>query len=232
VFQLKSLNEIASAAAWWLRARHHFAVGPYGNEAHKPLGNLIVLNDDEIAPHAGFGLHPHANVEIVTYVHDGIITHRDDQGNVGTVRAGDVQVMSAGTGISHSERNEGDSPVRMFQIWLRPNQTGGAPTWEQRPFPKADRSGSIVPLASGWNAKGALPIQADAEVSGAMLLAGTDTTYTFTGGDAGYLVLATGAVEVNRVMVQAREGLVIENETLVSIRAIQDSELVLVVTAC
>jgi redox-sensitive bicupin YhaK (pirin superfamily) len=155
--------------------RHHFAVGPYGNEAHKPLGNLIVLNDDEIAPHAGFGLHPHANVEIVTYVHDGIITHRDDQGNVGTVRAGDVQVMSAGTGISHSERNEGDSPVRMFQIWLRPNQTGG---------------------------------------------------------DAGYLVLATGAVEVNRVMVQAREGLVIESETLVSIRAIQDSEFVLVVTAC
>ena len=232
MLQLKSLNEIASAAAWWLRARHHFAVGPYGNEAHKPLGNLIVLNDDEIAPHAGFGLHPHANVEIVTYVHDGIITHRDDQGNVGTVRAGDVQVMSAGTGISHSERNEGDSPVQMFQIWLRPNQTGGAPTWEQRPFPKANRAGSIVPLASGRNAKGALPIRADAEVSGAMLLAGTGTTYTFTSGDAGYLVLATGAVEVNRVMVQAREGLVIENETLVSIRAIQDSELVLVVTAC
>ena len=68
MLQLKSLNEIARAAAWWLRARHHFAVGPYGNEAHKPLGNLIVLNDDEIAPHAGFGLHPHANVEIVTYV--------------------------------------------------------------------------------------------------------------------------------------------------------------------
>jgi redox-sensitive bicupin YhaK (pirin superfamily) len=232
VLQLKSLNEIASAAAWWLRARHHFSVGPYGNEAHKPLGNLIVLNDDEIAPHAGFGLHPHANVEIVTYVQDGIITHRDDQGNVGTVRAGDVQVMSAGTGISHSERNQGDSPVRMFQIWLRPNQTGGAPTWERRPFPKADRSGSLVPLASGWKAKGALPIRADAEVSGAMLLAGTGTRYTFTGGDARYLVLATGAVEVNRVMVQAREGLVIENEALVLIRAIQDSKLVLVVTAC
>jgi quercetin 2,3-dioxygenase len=232
VLQLKSLNEIASAAAWWLRARHHFSVGPYGNEAHKPLGNLIVLNDDEIAPHAGFGLHPHANVEIVTYVHDGIITHSDDQGNVGTVRAGDVQVMSAGTGISHSERNEGDSPVRAFQIWLRPNQTGGAPAWGHRQFPKADRSGAIGPLASGRKAEGALPIRADAEVSGAMLLAGTGTTYTFTGGDAGYLVQATGAVEVNRVMVQAREGLVIENETFVSMRAIRDSELVLVVTAC
>jgi quercetin 2,3-dioxygenase len=232
VLQLKSLNEIASAATWWIRARHHFAEGPYGNEAHKPLGSLIALNDDEIAPQAGFGLHPHANVEIVTYVHDGIITHRDDQGNVGTVPAGDVQVMSAGAGISHSERNAHDSPVRMFQIWLTPNVSGGAPTWGHRPFPKADRSGSILPLASGRNAKGALPIRADAEVSGAMLLSGTDTRYTFNSGDAGYLVPATGAVEVNTVLVQAREGLIIKKETEILIRAIQDSELVLVVTAC
>ncbi len=232
MLQLKSLGEIASADAGWLRARHHFAIGPYGNAAHKPVGNLIVLNDDEIAPHTGFELHHHANVEIVSYIHDGTLTHRDDQGNVGTVRAGDVQVMSAGTGISHSERNKHDSPVRMFQIWLTPNVSGGAPTWGHRPFPKADRSGSILPLASGRNAKGALPIRADAEVSGAMLLAGTDTTYTFNSGAAGYLVPATGAVEVNRVLLQAREGLVIKNETVILIRAIQDSELVLVVTAC
>ena len=232
MLQLKSLGEIASADAGWLRARHHFAIGPYGNAAHKPVGNLIVLNDDEIAPHTGFELHHHANVEIVSYIHDGTLTHHDDQGNVGTVRAGDVQVMSAGTGISHSERNEHDSPVRMFQIWLTPNVSGGAPTWGHRPFPKADRSGSILPLASGRNAKGALPIRADAEVSGAMLLAGTDTTYTFNSGAARYLVPATGAVEVNRVLLQAREGLVIKNETVILIRAIQDSELVLVVTAC
>ena len=232
MLQLKSLGEIASADAGWLRARHHFAIGPYGNAAHKPVGNLIVLNNDEIAPHTGFELHHHANVEIVSYIHEGTLTHRDDQGNVGTVRAGDVQVMSAGTGISHSERNEHGSPVRMFQIWLTPNVSGGAPTWGHRPFPKADRSGSILPLASGRNAKGALPIRADAEVSGAMLLAGTDTTYTFNSGAAGYLVPATGAVEVNSVLLQAREGLVIKNETVILIRAIQDSELVLVVTAC
>jgi redox-sensitive bicupin YhaK (pirin superfamily) len=129
VLQLKSLDDIASSNTWWLRARHHFAIGPYGNPDHKPVGNLIVLNDDEIAPHAGFGLHQHANVEIVSYIHDGTLTHRDDQGNAGTVRAGDVQVMSAGTGIRHSERNEEDSTVRMFQIWLQPNASGGAPTW-------------------------------------------------------------------------------------------------------
>ena len=232
MLQLKSLSEIAGVDAGWLTARHHFAIGPYGNAAHKSVGNLIVLNDDEIAPHSGFELHHHADVEIVSYIHDGTLTHRDDQGNVGTVRAGDVQVMSAGIGISHSEHNEGDSPVRMFQIWLRPNLSGGAPTWGHRPFPKADRSESIVPLASGRNAKGALPIRAGAEVSGAMLLAGTDTIYTLNRGDAGYLVPATGALEINTVLVQAREGLVIKNETVILIRAIQDSELVLVVSAC
>jgi quercetin 2,3-dioxygenase len=231
VLQLKSLSEIAGADAGWLRARHHFAIGPYGNPAHKPVGNLIVLNDDEIAPHTGFELHHHANVEIVSYIHDGTLTHRDDQGNVGTVRVGDVQVMSAGTGISHSERNEDDSPVRMFQIWLKPNVSGGAPTWGYRRFPKADRAGSIVPLASGRNAKGALPIRADAEVSGAMLLAGTHMTYPLNSGDAGYLVPATGLVEINGVRVQAHEGLVIKKETGILIKAIQDSELILVVTA-
>jgi quercetin 2,3-dioxygenase len=231
VLQLKSLGDIASANTWWLRARHHFAIGPYGNPDHKPVGNLIVLNDDEIAPHAGFGLHQHANVEIVSYIHDGTLTHRDDQGNVGTVRAGDVQVMSAGTGIRHSERNEEDSTVRMFQIWLQPNASGGAPTWGYRSFPTAARAGSIVTLASGRNAEGALPIRADVEVGGAVLLAGTHTTYTFKRGDAGYLAPSTGAVEVNAVPVQAREGLVIKNETAISIKAIQDSELVLIVTA-
>ena len=85
MLQLRSVSEIAGVDAAWLRARHHFAIGPYGNAAHKPMGNLIVLNDDEIAPHTGFDLHHHANVEIVSYIHDGTLTHRDDQGNVGTI---------------------------------------------------------------------------------------------------------------------------------------------------
>ena len=231
MFQLRSRDEVASADAGWLRARHHFAIGPYGNPAHKPVGNLIVLNDDEIAPHTGFELHHHANIEIVTYVHDGIITHRDDQGNVGTIRAGDVQAMSAGTGIRHSERNDDDTPARLFQIWLTPKVLGGIPKWGNKPFPKADRAGRIVLLASGRNAEGALPIRADAEVSGAMLLAATETTYTFDRGDVGYLVAATGELEVNGVSVLAREGLVIKNESAIVIKACQDSEIVLVVSA-
>jgi redox-sensitive bicupin YhaK (pirin superfamily) len=227
----KSFEEISSLDAGWLKAKHHFALGPYGNPAHKPVGNLIVLNDDEIAPHTGFGLHRHENVEIVSYLREGAVTHFDDRGNAGKTRAGDVQVMSAGTGISHSERNDEDVPIRLFQIWLRPSAPGGVPQWGNKLFPKLDRAGVFVPLASGRDAEGALPIRTDAEVYGAFLRAGDKTSYSFRKGDAGYLVPATGEVEVNGVQVHGREGLVIENEETIAIEAHADSELVLVVTA-
>jgi redox-sensitive bicupin YhaK (pirin superfamily) len=166
---LRSFEDIGGLHAGWLQAKHHFAIGPYGNPAHKAVGNLIVLNDDEIAPHAGFGLHRHENVEIVSYLREGTVTHRDDQGNLGKTHAGDVQVMSAGTGIRHSEENEEDVPIRLFQIWLKPSAVGGIPQWGNKPFPKADRAGAFVPLASGRNAEGALPIRTDAEVYGPKL---------------------------------------------------------------
>jgi quercetin 2,3-dioxygenase len=228
---LRSFGDISGLDAGWLQAKHHFAIGPYGNPAHKAVGNLIVLNDDEIAPHTGFGLHHHENVEIVSYLREGTVTHRDDQGNIGKTHAGDVQVMSAGTGMRHSEENEEDVPIRLFQIWLKPSAAGGIPQWGNKPFPKADRAGAFVPLASGRNAEGALPIRADAEVYGALLHAGGRTSFSFRKGDAGYLVPATGEVEVGMVQVGAREGLVIENEKMVAINALRDSELILVVTA-
>ena len=228
---LRSFGDISGLDAGWLQAKHHFAIGPYGNPAHKAVGNLIVLNDDEIAPHTGFGLHHHENVEIVSYLREGTVTHRDDQGNIGKTHAGDVQVMSAGTGIRHSEENEEDVPIRLFQIWLKPSAAGGIPRWGNKPFPKADRAGAFVPLASGRNAEGALPIRTDAEVYGALLQAGARTSFSFRKGDAGYLVPATGEVEVGMVQVGACEGLVIENEKMVAINALRDSELILVVTA-
>lgn len=147
------------------------------------------------------------------------------------VDIGDVQVMSAGTGIRHSEHNEEDTPIRLFQIWLTPSQTGGEPQWGNKPFPKADRAGVFVPLASGRNAPGALPIRTDAEVSGAMLNAGTETIYSFQPGDAAYLVPATGEIEVNGKRIEAREGLVIRRESAVTIKALEDSEVVLIVAA-
>ena len=231
MLQHKKFSEISGADAGWLKAKHHFAIGSYGNPAHKPIGNLIVLNDDEIAPHTGFGLHHHSDVEIVSYIREGVVTHRDDQGNSGETHAGDVQVMSAGTGIRHSEHNEGDSPIRLFQIWLKPSQQGGEPRWGNKPFPKADRAGAFVPLASGRNAPGALPIRTDAEVSGAVLNAGSEITYTFKPGDAADLVPATGEIQVNCKRIQSREGLVIREESAITINALEDSEVVLIVTA-
>ena len=230
MLQLKSLDEIKGADLGWLKAKHHFAIGPYGNPNHKPVGNLLVFNDDEIAPHTGFSPHPHINLEIVTYVREGSVTHQDDQGHRGKTLAGDVQVMSAGTGIHHSEKNDEDVPLRVFQIWLNPDTRGGTPRWGSKPFPRADRAGTFIVLASGRNADGALPIRSDAEVYGALLQTGAVAEYSFQQDDAGYLVPATGEVEVNGARVLAREGLIIQDEKKVSVKALADTELVLVVT--
>jgi len=231
MLRLKAFDEIRGANTGWLKAKHHFAIGPYGNPAHQPVGNLIVFNDDESAPHGRLGLHRHTDVEIVSYIREGAVTHRDDQGNIGETHAGDLQVMSAGSGIQHSEQNEGDVPIRLFQIWLKPVTPGGTPLWGNKPFPREDRAGISIPLASGRNAEGALPVHTDAEVSGALPRAGSEVAHTFRKNDAGYLVPAPGQIEVNGVPVRTPEGLVIQGEERISIKAVQDSELVLIVTA-
>jgi quercetin 2,3-dioxygenase len=122
--QIRKATTLDGGDFGWLKARHHFKVTPEGNPANRPLGSLVVWNDDEIAPGRGFDLHGHADMEIITYVRRGTVTHRDSIGNVGLTRAGDVQAISAGTGIRHSEFNLGQEPLKLFQIWLRPRQTG------------------------------------------------------------------------------------------------------------
>ena len=125
------------------------------------MGRLRVWNDDEIAPDTGFPPHPHADMEIITYVREGAITHEDSLGNKGRTEAGDVQVMSAGSGIRHAEYNREPMPTTLFQIWIEPERSGGEPSWGAKPFPKSDRSGRFVPLASGFAGDGdALPIRA------------------------------------------------------------------------
>jgi redox-sensitive bicupin YhaK (pirin superfamily) len=231
MLQHKPLSEIGGGDLGWLKAKHHFAIGGHGNPAHRAVGNLFVLNDDEITAGTGFPLHGHADIEIISYVRDGVVTHEDSLGNKGHTRAGDVQVMSAGTGIRHAEYNEQDVPTRMFQIWLRPREQGGKPQWDTRAFPKSDRAGSFVPLASGYGAPDALPLRADAEVYGTLVTAGASVTFDFQPGHSGYLVPATGAVRVGGKRVEAREGLVITDEASIMVEATEDAELVLIVTA-
>jgi redox-sensitive bicupin YhaK (pirin superfamily) len=168
-------------------------------------------------------------MEIITYVREGAITHQDSLGNTGRTEAGDVQVMSAGTGIRHSEYNLEPLPTKIFQIWIIPTRDGDKPAWGAKPFPKGDRSGGFVTLASGRDGDDeALPIRADARVLGAALKTGEVATYALGADRKGYLVPAKGAVEVNGVHIDARDGAAIENEATLRVKALEDAEIVLV----
>ena len=192
-------------------------------------GALRVWNDDTIAPQTGFPPHPHADMEIITYVREGAISHKDSLGNEGRTEAGDVQVMSAGSGIRHSEYNLEPTKTKIFQIWILPNTQGGQPTWGAKPFPKANRSGKLVTIASGFaDDKDALPIRADARVLATTLKAGESAEYASEKTRNLYLVPAAGSVEVNGVRVNARDGAAIRDEAKLTITALEDSELVLV----
>ncbi len=229
MIDVRPFASLGGADHGWLKARHHFAFAGYYDPARSGWGALRVWNDDEIAPGTGFPPHPHADMEIVTYVRQGAITHKDSLGNEGRTAAGDVQVMSAGSGIRHAEYNLEPGATRLFQIWIEPNRQGGQPSWGAKPFPKDDRSGRFVALASGFKDDGdALPIRTDARVLGATLKAGQTTEYPLGATRHGYLVPATGAVEVNGVRLGARDGGAISGEETLKVTALEDSELVLV----
>jgi redox-sensitive bicupin YhaK (pirin superfamily) len=212
----------------WLNAKHHFSFAGYYDPNRLGWGNLRVWNDDEIAAQSGFPPHPHANMEIITYVRDGAITHQDSMGNKGRTEAGDVQVMSAGSGIRHSEYNLEDKTTRIFQIWIEPTTRGGEPSWGAKPFPKDERSGKFVTLASGFGDEGALPIRAEARVMGATIKAGDRLTVSLDPKRHAYLVPATGAIEIDGIRFDARDGAAITAESQIEIIGIADAEVVLV----
>ena len=213
----------------WLNARHHFSFADYRDPARMNWGALRVWNDDEIAPRNGFPPHPHADMEIITYVRKGAITHRDSLGNEGRTEAGDVQVMSAGTGIRHSEYNLEDETTTLFQIWIIPRERGGNPSWGAKPFPKGDRSGKLAVLASGYEEdREALRIRADARVLGATVKAGESVTYEGATGRHIYLVSAVGRIEIDGQSFEARDGAAIIGGDPITITAIEDAEIVLV----
>ena len=229
MIERRSFQNLGHADHGWLDTRHHFAFADYHDPNRVNWGALRVWNDDEIAPGTGFPPHPHADMEIITYVREGAITHQDSLGNKGRTEAGDVQVMSAGTGIRHAEYNLEPVTTKIFQIWIMPNRRGEGPTWGAKPFPKADRSGRFVPLASGFGDDGeALPIRADARVLGATLQAGETATYQLGAGRKAYLVPAKGDVDVNGVRIAAGDGAAVRDESVLSFKALNDAELVLV----
>jgi len=229
MIDVRPFNALGHADHGWLNARHHFSFANYYDPARVHWGDLRVWNDDEIAAGAGFPPHPHADMEIITYVREGAITHQDSLGNKGRTVAGDVQVMSAGTGVRHAEYNQEPDLTKIFQIWILPREKGGAPAWGSKPFPKGDRSGRFVTLASGFAEDGdALPIRTDARVVGATLKQGETADYKLGKSRHAYLVPATGAVEVNGVKVNARDGAAISDLETFTVTALEESEIVLV----
>ena len=229
MIELRPYAALGAANHGWLDSRFHFSFAGYQDPARLHWGRLRVWNDDEIAPDSGFPAHPHADMEIITYVREGAITHKDSLGNTGRTEAGDVQVMSAGSGIRHAEWNAEPGVTKLFQLWIIPDGHGGAPSWGARPFPRDARAGRFVALAAGPAPEGdALPIRADARVLGATLKAGETAEYALGAGRYAYLVPSQGAVEVNGVRVGTRDGAAISDEAVLLVTALEDAELVMV----
>ena len=229
MIDLRPFASLGGANHGWLDAKHHFSFANYYDPKRERWGALRVWNDDTIAPQSGFPPHPHRDMEIITYVREGAITHQDNLGNMGRTEAGDVQVMSAGTGIAHAEYNREDVTTRIFQIWIEPTSRGEKPSWGARPFPKGERAGQFVVLASGYEGDGdALRIRTDGRVAAATLKAGESADYPLGKDRRGYLVPATGAVEIDGVRVNARDGAAIADQDVLRVTALEDSELVLV----
>ena len=229
MIEVRPYADLGAADFGWLNARHHFSFGQYYEPTRMGWGTLRVWNDDEIAAHSGFPTHPHRDMEIITYVRQGAITHKDSLGNQGRTEAGDVQVMSAGTGIAHSEYNLEDSTTKIFQIWIEPNQSGLPPSWGSKPFPIGERAGTFITLASGFaEDQDALPIRTPARMAAATMQAGQSTEYPLGASRKAYLVAARGRIEVNGVSAQARDGVAVSDVEVIRVTAIEDSEVILV----
>lgn len=227
MIERRPFDALPSEDLGWLKARRHFLCAR-DDTSRIGWGCMRVWNDEEILPNAGFPLRVHANVEIILYVREGTVTYRDSLGNDGRIEAGNVQVVSAGTGIRHAEYNLEQASARMFQIWITPASPGGSPAWGLQPCPVAERSGRFVVIASGFDSdRDALPIRACARVLAAELKAGESVEYRLREAHRAYLVPSTGAVDVNGVRIYARDGAAIKDIDTITITASEDADLVM-----
>ncbi len=215
----------------WLDARYHFSFSNYHDPDRVHWGALRVWNDDSIQPKTGFPPHSHSDMEIITYVRQGAISHQDSLGNKGRTEAGDVQVMSAGSGITHAEYNLENEETKIFQIWILPKMRGGKPSWGSARFPRDARAGALVTVASGFEAdiaEGALPIRQDARILAATLRPGEEISHELIDNRRAYLTLARGALDLAGMRLGARDGAAIKDASRLSMRAESETELLLV----
>ena len=212
----------------WLDSRHTFSFGDYYDPLHMGFGDLRVINEDRVAPGAGFPTHSHRDMEIITYVLEGALAHKDSTGASSVIRVGDVQRMSAGTGISHSEYNASQTePVHFLQIWIIPNETGLKPGYEQRSFDLNKKSRSWLLVSAPDARDGALKIHQDAELSLALLPQGEKLSYNLRAGREAWVQVGRGKVTLNGSLLEAGDGAAISSEQAVDLKANDQSEILL-----
>lgn len=233
MYEKRSKAELSGNNHGWLDTKHHFSFADYHHPSRMGWGQLRVLNDDTIAPHTGFAAHPHKDMEIITYVRQGAISHRDSLGNFGRTVAGEVQVMTAGTGIVHEERNDEQDTTKIFQIWLMPKEKGLPPRWGSRPFAKgslnSEEPGGFVQLAA-LRPQGAetLQLNADGSIWGATINAGQQAIYAAEPSRCIYLVVASGSIEAHGHTLLEGDGLAVHNESQLMVQATETSKLLLI----
>jgi redox-sensitive bicupin YhaK (pirin superfamily) len=229
MLQLRRAVERGTANFGWLDSRHTFSFGDYHEPQHMGFSALRVINEDRVSPGQGFPTHGHRDMEIISYVLEGALEHKDSIGTGSVIRPGDVQIMSAGTGIRHSEFNHSKTePVHFLQIWIIPDREGIAPRYDQKRFSDEEKRGRLLPIGSSDGRDGSIVIHQDVELYAALLDDGTAVTHALRPGRNAWLQVVRGAATVNGQPVEAGDGAALEGESKLTLKATRDgAELLL-----
>ncbi|MGZ8927549.1 MAG: pirin family protein [Methylobacter sp.] len=221
-------NERGTSNLGWLKSRHTFSFGQYFNPNRMGFESLRVINDDRVAPGAGFGTHPHNNMEIISYVLEGALEHKDSMGNGSTIKPGEVQRLSAGTGISHSEFNHSkNSEVHFLQIWFVPDTVNTEPAYAQQAFDELEKRGRFRLVASKQGRGGSITLHQDVDMSVALIDKGEEIAYAIAPDRTAWVHIARGQVSMNDTDLKAGDGAAINGESLLKFRNAQDAEVIL-----
>ena len=222
---LYKFDSLGGADHGWLNAKHHFSFANYYDPNKMSFGELLVINDDRIAPNTGFGKHPHDNMEIITFVRKGAISHEDSQGNKGKTNAGNVQVMSAGTGIMHSEHNHEDEETNIYQIWIKPKSRDIEPKWGSAEFSTESTKDKLKLLVSG-NDDAPLQIHQDARIYTGTFKDQTTLNHIIKG--QAYLLVSKGDIKIDDIKASKGDGIAIKNEKLITLECYANTEIILI----
>jgi redox-sensitive bicupin YhaK (pirin superfamily) len=228
MLQIRKSEERGLANHGWLNSRHSFSFGHYYDPKHVGFGPLIVINEDKVAPGQGFGTHPHRDMEIISYVLDGALEHKDSMGNGSVLHYGDVQRMSAGTGVRHSEYNHSRTDgVHFLQIWIQPNVTGIPPSYEEKNFKPESKLGQLRLVASGDGRDGSVLIHQDASIYASILTGSDSLKHELAAKRLAYVHVIRGEVTVNGVALKGGDALKISDESVVTLDQANSAEVLL-----